>query len=160
MSWQRGVEYKRNVCKTNRNINYALLICAVVTMLFACWLYICYRSKDLLLYSWLHIDNSSPLFVLLRITDWKPNNWMIYNLPDGLWLLSYLLFAEALWDKTSTKYVFVIGMIIIAICIEILQCMNILPGTGDIWDVLCYTAAIGFYCIIVKFKKYYHEKNG
>lgn len=160
MSRQSGVEHKRNVCKTNRTIDYALLICAIATLLFACWLYICYRSKDLFLYSWLHIDNSSPLFALLRITDRQPNNWMIYNLPDGLWLLSYLLFVEVFWDKTSIKYVFVIGMVIIAICLEILQYIDILPGTGDMWDVLCYTAAIGLYYVIIKLKKYCHEKNG
>ena len=59
-------------------------VTSLLIFLFACWIYISFRSADMALYSWLHIDYSNAFFNWLRMEDIHLPNWMVYNAPDGL----------------------------------------------------------------------------
>ena len=133
-------------------------LCSLLLFLLACWLYIALRSTDMVLYNWLGIDCNNHLFQLLRITNCQPASWLIYNLPDCLWLLSFLLLMESIWGNDKLKWVFVCGMISFAYLLEGLQCLLAFPGTGDIWDFVCYTIAILLYLSIHNLKFVFHEK--
>ena len=136
-----------------KNFIFSLLL-----FLIACWLYVAFRSTDMVLYNWLGIDCSNHLFQLFRVTDYQPASWLIYNLPDCLWLLSFLLFMESIWGDDKLKWVFVSGLISFAYIIEILQCLHAFPGTGTALDFICYTIAILLYLSIHKLKFIFHEK--
>ncbi len=130
----------------------------MLLFLLACWLYIAFRDTDMVLYNWLGIDCNNHLFQLLRVHDYQPASWLIYNLPDSLWLLSFLLFMESIWGDDKLKWVFVCGLISFAYILEILQSLHAFPGTGDVWDFICYTIAILLYLSIHKLKFIFHEK--
>lgn len=148
--------------KTGIHKNYyriTILLLSMLLFLLACWAYICFRSSDMVLYSWLGVEYNNSFFELLRIADSTPAPWLIYNLPDCLWLLSFLLLMECVWDKSKLKWIFVFGMISFAYVLELLQCLQLFPGTGDVWDFVCYTIAIVIYLFIHKLKFIFHEKS-
>ena len=113
----------------------------------------------MVLYSLLGIDGNSSLFIALRQNATDLPAWVIYNIPDGLWLLSYLLMIEAIWgNEKQRKIWFIIPVILFAFLLEVLQYIGFFPGTGDVLDMLCYSAAIAVYLGIIKLKQYFYEK--
>jgi hypothetical protein len=147
-----------NGCISYRSFSIVMGVTSLLIFLFACWIYISFRGADMALYSWLHIDYSNAFFNWLRIEDIYLPNWMVYNVPDGLWLFSYLLFIESIWDNSSMKWLFVWGMVLFAYALEILQFANIFLGTGDVCDIFFYSLAILLYLSIHKLKFIFHEK--
>ena len=141
-----------------RSFSIVMGVTSLLIFLFACWIYISFRSADMALYSWLHIDYSNAFFNWLRIDDVLLPNWIVYNVPDGLWIFSYLLFIESIWDNSSMKWLFVWGMVLFAYALEILQFANIFPGTGDVYDIFFFSLAILLYLSIHKLKFIFHEK--
>ena len=141
----------------NNCFRIASLLCSLLLFLLACWLYIAFRSTDMILYNWLGIDCNNHLFQLLRITDCLPAPWLIYNLPDFLWMLSFLLLMESIWGNDKLKWMFVCAMMIFTYVLEGLQCLHAFSGTGDIWDFVCYTIAILLYLSIHKLKFIFYE---
>lgn len=132
---------------------------SIIILLVACYVYVSYRGGDMVLYSLLEIDGNSSLFIALRQNATDLPAWVIYNIPDGLWLLSYLLMIEAIWgNEKQRKIWFIIPVILFAFLLEVLQYIGFFPGTGDVLDMLCYSAAIAVYLGIIKLKQYFYEK--
>lgn len=110
------------------------------------------------LYSWLGIDYENNFFKIARTHSHSFSPWVKYNLPDAMWLLSFLLLMESIWGQEKRiKWLFCLLVIIFAICLEIAQLANILPGTGDVIDLFFYAIAIIIFLLITKQKQY--EKN-
>ena len=128
-------------------------VLAIALLTFACYIYIGYRTSDMILYTWLHIDFQNSLFELIRSHKYELSNWMIYNMPDALWLLSYLLLIDLIWTKKSIiKICFLLIIPCFALGIEISQFYGLIEGTGDYLDLLSYTFALVVYRFIVKLK--------
>lgn len=137
----------------NNTFAIAQTILAVVLFIIACYIYIVYRTDDMVLYSWLNINPHCNFFEALRTTRMSIPTWMRYNLPDALWLLSYLLIIDILWENwNGTKICFICIVPLFAYTIEFLQFANIASGTGDTLDLLSYTFALIVYWFIVKLK--------
>lgn len=158
LSLQPLISFMNNGCILYRYFSIVICVSSLLLFFFACWIYISFRSADMALYSWLHIDYGTPLFNWLRVEDINLPNWMVYNAPDGMWLFSYLLFIESIWDNSSIKWLFVWGMVLFSYALEILQFANIFPGTGDILDIFFFSSAILLYLSIHKLKLIFNEK--
>lgn len=143
----------------NLSIRISSGICSMVLFMFACWLYVSFRSTDMVLYHWLGIDCNNQLFQLLRIANYQPASWLIYNFPDCLWMLSFLLLMECIWGDDRLKWVFAWSMLGFAYIFEIMQYLHILPCTGDVWDLISYTIATLLYLSINKLKFIFYEKK-
>lgn len=79
--------------------------------------------------------------------------WVKYSLPDGLWVLSYMLFMNIIWDnRTTIGYFWIFCLPIIALLSEFGQLFHIVPGTFDAMDLLCYGLPIMVYVSILKLK--------
>ena len=132
---------------------------SIIILLVACYVYVSHRDGDMILYSMLGIDGNSSLFIALRQNATDLPAWVIYNIPDGLWLLSYLLMIEAIWGNGKQRKIwFIIPVILFAFLLEVLQYIGFFPGTGDVLDMLCYSVAIAVYLGIIKLKQYFYEK--
>lgn len=118
---------------------------SIVMFLSACLIYVCNRSFDMVIYQWLDIDVYNDFFSLFRENAIDLPEWMLYNLPDALWLFSYMLFVDAVWGNNNLKYGFVISMFIFALAMECAQMVNFCPGTGDFFDILSYIIAVIVY---------------
>ncbi len=77
---------------------------------------------------------------------------LLYSLPDGFWIFSYISLILYLWkNELKTENLLWIFMIpLIAILSEIGQLMHIVPGTFDILDLLMYLLGTALPFIIYK----------
>lgn len=102
----------------------------VLPLLAGEWLYLYGRKSDSVFEAWLHIKkNAVPL-------SWS--NW----LPDYFWCISLLAAMVLLWKGWARiPMVWKAGLWMLITGSELLQYLDILPGTGDIADVFIYQAA-------------------
>ncbi len=152
--------YMHNITLKKISLNIILLLFSIALFCSAVCIYIGNRSNDMILYSWLEIDAHNRLFEYIRQHCLLSKNWLIYNLPDGLWLLSYLLAMESIWGGNKRgKWIFCIPVIVFAIMMEFLQFKYYLPGTGDILDIIFYLISIIIFLLIIKLKQMSYESN-
>lgn len=108
-------------------------------------IYILFRTKSLLMFMWFDNLKLSSLINYLRFNI-KTNlpEWLIYSLPDGLWIFSYIVFQLALWNYKITKenFFWVAILPFVALFSEIFQINRIVPGTFDIVDLSMYIIGI------------------
>lgn len=120
-------------------------------------IYVLYRPLNLRMFypfkktGTLHIIENVRNAGLFPDKDSVPE-WIMYNLPDGLWLLAYLMFMEVIWIDSNpvTKSLFVWGMPVVIITSEVLQYWSVIEGTWDVGDVISYLCACVTYLIIKK----------
>lgn len=122
------------------------------------FIYLAFNSTDLYLYKWFCIDANANWIQNLRhiTTSWQVPLWIRWNLSDGLWLLSYLLIIDSIWDSEDSGWnnIFGISMLLLAVVSEWLQAEGFIPGTGDWYDVLTYIISY----IIFQTLKFYEKK--
>lgn len=130
-------------------------------------IYICYRPLSLAIFSTMRLSDSSVLLQFIR--DNAPKGlpeWIVYNLPDGLWAFSYSIFIGAIWNFECPKCI-PIAMIIpcVGIVSEIMQFFNILPGVFDLRDFIMYLIGgfagvlyISIFHSIILNKNFYEKK--
>lgn len=139
-------------------IDLVLVVFDIIYFVFACYIYLSCRTEDMLIYSWLNIDTSSNFISFIREHSIILPNWVKYNLPDALWLLSYLLLIDWMWGKAhQMKLFFQVPVILFAFILEYLQYMGWFYGTGDIIDIAFYIISILIYIIIYKIKFLLYE---
>ncbi|OFO56675.1 hypothetical protein HMPREF3027_01520 [Porphyromonas sp. HMSC077F02] len=119
-----------------------------------CIIYIIFRPQSLLMFTCFDkLGITNPINYIRSIgKGYHVLDWVKNCLPNGLWLLSYMLLTDTIWNKENTfSYCFFLWILpIIAICSEILQAFNLVPGVYDPLDLLCYTGAI-FMFLSLKF---------
>lgn len=73
--------------------------------------------------------------------------WMIYSLPDGLWLLSYLYAIEYIWydEQGGFKSWFLSLMPVAIVLWEVAQYFGLVPGTWDVMDCASYVISVVIY---------------
>ena len=119
-------------------------------------LYIIYRDKSLIMFSWFEMVGLDNLIDNIReYVKIHPYCWIKYNLPAGLWLFSYMFMMDAIWNdcKSVNKELFIGILPAIALLSELMQIFGLCPGTFDIFDLLSYLLAI----ILFKTIKYYEK---
>ncbi|MCI5055547.1 MAG: hypothetical protein MRY83_05520 [Flavobacteriales bacterium] len=80
----------------------------------------------------------------MREIMWYPlhilPDWALYNLPNGLWTFSYVLFIYCIWKKVDRKVLFYMSVIpFLGVFSELLQFFGIIVGKSDLLDVALYT---------------------
>ena len=141
-------------------LNLIMILSSVFLFLLAVYIYVSNRSEDMVLYSWLGIDYNNRFFELIRNHSCNLPSWTKYNLPDGLWMLSFLLFMEGVWgDEKRLKWTFCVSIIVFAFILEIVQYIGYFPGTGDALDITFYIAAILLFLSLINLKHKWYEKN-
>ena len=118
------------------------LFLSIVALATGGGIYILYRSETLLMFKWADALNLTGLIENLRQTMsiHTPSDFVQYNLPDGLWSISYFLIILSIWGKVSREnMVWFCLMPIIALISEFMQFASIIPGQFDWWDVVCYS---------------------
>jgi hypothetical protein len=76
-----------------------------------------------------------------------PPNWVIYNLPDGLWFYALISTLALIWDDKSSKYFnfWFFSAIILSYLSEFFQALHLIPGTFDWRDLFAYSIAVIIY---------------
>lgn len=77
------------------------------------------------------------------------------SLPDFLWLFSLLSLMRIIWGAyENIPLVLKTLLYTVPIFSEFLQFMDVIPGTGDVFDVLAYLLAI-----IIFQNKFFYNQN-
>lgn len=109
-------------------------------------IYVSFRPTSLLLFHSLEILGLSTGVNAWRdlISGWQPHEFIVYSLPGGLWAAAYILLTHGLLAYQSTTLRVGIASIIplMGMGSELLQQWQLLPGTFDIADLLCYAVPL------------------
>jgi hypothetical protein len=107
---------------------------AMTSFLVGILIYHVFRDLDMSFLRWLNIHiNNSPL----PVNQTPVSSFLLYNLPDGLWLLSGILFIRTLWTgNQAAGGVYIFMFCFLAVLIEGFQYFNLVPGTFDPADII------------------------
>lgn len=129
--------------KMNLRKSDVIQLCAAIVFILAGgMIYIMYRSRQIIFFGWLDDLGLSPLVEMSRETGaaFHPGSFVLYSLPDGLWLASYLMLINVIFGHSNKRLWlgFTLLMPVYAIGNELLQGMGLCRGHFDICDLLCY----------------------
>ena len=129
--------------KLRLNKSLHLIFNIVAPIIFGFFIYIVYRSNDIIVFDWLcyfHIEMIINAIRGSNIFYLDIPFWFKYNLPDGLWIYSLINIFLLIWIDNINKYNFyyIYIFVLIACICEIFQFYNIIPGTYDFVDILFY----------------------
>lgn len=121
-----------------------LYIGHILTLLCGSSIYVLFRTSNLKMFVW--FDKLRILSFINDLRSFSINysnnlpNIILYSLPDGLWMFSYVNLVLFLW-KNEIKYenlfwIFIIP--ILSIISELGQLAKLIPGTFDFSDLLMY----------------------
>jgi len=120
----------------------------IATLLVGGLIYLLFRTSSLKMFEWYNTIGLGTFTNKLRVLTlpfaYKIPDWILYSLPDGLWIFSYISLILFIWqNKISKNSLFWILLIpFIAISSEIGQLFRIVPGTFDLTDIILYLIGI------------------
>jgi len=118
------------------------MICGIICFVLSTSIYILFRPTSLLLFHWINYFGFMDKIFILRsyfasVKDIIPP-YLIYSVPFGLWVVSYMIFIKIIWRKNKS-YIYDIlfwCIPIISFTSEIMQCFHLIPGTFDLIDMI------------------------
>jgi hypothetical protein len=102
-------------------------------------IYVLFRSDSLLMFKWFEFLGLSNIVYIVResVTNINLFDWVIYSLPDGLWVYSFATCLIILWNENkSYLFLFLIIPFLLGPGVEILQFFNLFKGTFDLMDLI------------------------
>ncbi len=151
MSIELFINYMSNVLK--------LFIHVVMPMILGGFLYILFREDSIVMFDWYNSLGFESIIYHFREninTNIHLPKWIVYSLPDGIWIYSLTSLMLIIWykDSSKTKYIWLLIGPILGISAELGQLINIVPGTFDNTDLIfCLIASI------TPFIFFHHIKN-
>lgn len=114
-------------------------------------IYLTFRTSQLLLFRTFKLIGFEEY-----INQWRQAinlslpQWAIFCLPDALWASAYILIIDTLLNKYTLKTKLIVASIIpsIGIVSELMQALQLLPGTFDIFDIVAYSVPFLLYIFI------------
>lgn len=139
-------------------VNYRLIALAIIILFIGGIVYVSFRSTSLIMFRWFDSFGITDTIMEVRglYAGIHPGSFVLYNLPDLLWIVSYLLLVNAIIPiEYFANYLFwLLLMPTLAIAHEIMQGLGIMTGSLDIIDILCYLIPT-----IINLIYFYYEKN-
>src|SRR6185312_6035883 len=119
-------------------------------------MYVCWRGPDLLMFRWFEALGLEP--VVGKLTELSSGvephlpRFIVYSLPDGLWVYSLTAFFVRIWSQTRRSVlstIFLSLSLVLGAGSELGQLIRLVPGTFDWIDFLFYIAAavLAFYFV-------------
>jgi len=125
-------------------------------------IYIAFRSNSLRMFNWFSaLSLEQPIQVLrVSITALIKGNlpmWLLFSLPDGLWVFSYITITLLLWKNRISKHniFWLLSIPLIAILTEIGQGYEVIKVTFDLIDLAFYL--LGTIAPLSIFTKNHHQ---
>lgn len=130
------------------NIKKQVILGHFFTMLCGGLIYLAFREGHLKMFDWFEKISLMEELNFFRNSTLKYSfylpDWVVYSLPDGLWLFSYVSLVMAFWkNKIQINSLFwILFLPIWALAHEIGQFFHLVQGTFDFVDVVFYIVAI------------------
>lgn len=141
---------------TRMRIRFSFITLHVLAPVFAGGLiYICWRDPTLLMFKWFGAVGLTTLVNELRAA-WGPGEsslprWVVYSLPDGLWVYAVTAFMAHVWSGSRSSPLALVWIslgVVIGAGMELGQLAGIVPGSFDrvdfFFSILAAALAIFF----------------
>ena len=129
-----------------------LFFLSTAYLLIGSTIYITARPKTLLLFDWSNKIGISPWINYIRNSLSFINSfpdWLIYSLPNGLWLSSLITAIYAIWlNDNKNAEIYSYSFIAIALFIELGQLGKIVIGNFDLMDIV-FICALGLLSLYI-----------
>lgn len=132
-------------------VSMAVMAAGVVLLFLGGMLYVLYRPQSLLLFR-----VADGMGLTDAIGGWRhaaapfaPAEFVVYNLPAGLWALSYVLIVGTLAQGLPSvkRWVAVAFVPLVGVVSELMQAARLLPGIFDWIDLALYAAPLALYAV-------------
>ena len=130
------------------------VISGMVLLLAGGSIYLLQRTTGLLMFRLIDALGLMGCVDSLRASVTTMPEFIVYNLPGGLWSASYVLLADALFGSQPMSVRLAWGSLIplIGLTSELLQAAGLCPGTADWQDALCYGVPYIVYVLCLTWK--------
>ena len=124
----------------NRRAYY--IVAGMVSFAVASLGYLLYRPLTLRMFSWARSAGLMDAVLNMRKSAEPYRSalpgWAIYSAPFAVWMLSYMLFVEAVWNgkRCKARLLWILAVPALAIASELGQLFPIVPGAFDIVDLI------------------------
>ena len=138
----------RNI-KIWRFITVVIALCCVLACVM---MYIYFRPDTLKMFHFFKYIGVLDILENMKSDPSIVSLWVLYNLPDGVWLFAYSILIGCIWNfKIKDCWMFILVMPFICIPHEILQGLGVMHGTYDPNDIFAYIMALiaGFAYIFI-----------
>lgn len=130
------------------------IVIASVSLWLGAMIYILFRSTHLLIFNWIDKIGLMNFVYCIRPNLTDVPKWVIYSLPDGLWMFSYCLFIGHIWNyNLKRSFFFLILLPIYAISNEIMQYFHFISGTFDLMDMIFFLTSLDFGLLYIIYHK-------
>ena len=115
-----------------------LISISILFLLLGGFIYLIFRPHTLNMFVWLGVINCEQIFQLKDYNqDLKFIEFLIFSLPNGLWILSFLIIIGLIWEKYHIFFIIYSSFFTgISILFEFFQKFGLIPGTFDIADII------------------------
>jgi hypothetical protein len=104
-------------------------------------IYLLFRTTSLLVFEWLRAVSLFELTLAARrlLSGISLPKWLLYSLPDGLWVYAVTSWMILIWDRNPPLLWLFVG-VALGVGGEVGQAISIVPGTFQHLDVIFYVA--------------------
>ena len=137
---------------------------ALLSLLLSLYIYLVYRTDATNINQILNTESIQTIQII-RTQSMPLPSWIIYSLPEGLWLFATTLYSKKLYfDWNKHKISLVYFPILFAFTVEFFQATHITNGSFDLMDLLvslfCWSIALILptpYSSLNVFKQYHYR---
>lgn len=136
----------------------------ICPLLLGGFIYISFRTESLVLFNWIEDISLSGVVNVIRNIFYPLKsivpNWIVFSLPDGLWVYAFTSSFLIIWDNNFKNKIFIILIpVLISILLELSQYFEICEGTFDFTDLTFYFFASILSILIFKLKHMEYENK-
>ena len=136
-----------------------LLICiSTLCLIVGGGIYLIFRPRTLYMFSYIPCQIMEWLDTTKHFFQFGENlDFVIYNLPAGLWTISYLILMQLIMTNARdiSRILWIYSLPLFCTLVEILQLCKFVPGTFDILDIVVYIIPIIFSILIdIRYEKF------
>ena len=124
-------------------LRWQVIFCSFLPVFLGFFIYLVFRSEHILVNRWFmycvevcHLSDYMR-YLKLSLGTYKLPSWVLYNLPDALWLFACAYCMLLLWRRQS-NILFVLMPLLMALLHEFAQLHGYVRGTFDWRDVSFY----------------------
>lgn len=133
---------------------YVKLTIGFVSLLVGGLIYVLFRPESLLMFHALRAMGMMGVVERMResVAGWQLPEFVVFCLPNGLWVVAYTMLMDVLWRNKSEKVRMGWACLMpVAGCLsEVGQMCGLVPGTFDWVDLACYAVPYIIYCLIIR----------
>lgn len=126
-----------------------LLLHVLLPLLAGGLLYLLFRAPSLRLFEWFRVIGLEPCILAARASleslGMRPPSWVLYTLPDGLWVYTATACMAWIWQgsRGAARWGWMAAGPGLGLGSELGQLVGLMPGTFDPLDLIaCGVAAV------------------